>query len=120
MARVTVEDCIKKIPNRFDLVMKAAYRARSLGGGAPLTIERDNDKNPVLALREIAQQTVDLDNLEAGLVSNMQRYVAPEERAEITDSDSPLDLLRSSSFRQRMLGEPIPHMIFEDVDVSEE
>ena len=120
MARVTVEDCIEQIPNRFDLVMKAAHRARNLGGGAPLTIDRDNDKNPVVALREIADQTVDLNNLEAGLVSNMQRYVAPEERRDIADSDSSADLLRSSRFRDRMIGDSMPHMIFEDVETAKD
>lgn len=120
MARVTVEDCIEQIPNRFELVMKSAHRARNLAGGAPLTIDRDNDKDPVVSLREIADKTLDLDNLEAGLISNMQRYVAPEERAEIADADSSADMLRSSSFRDRMIGESMPHMIFEDVDVTEE
>ena len=116
MARVTVEDCIEQVPNRFELVMKAAHRARNLDGGAPVTVDRDNDRNPVVALREIAERTVDLDNLETGLVSSMQRYVAPEERVEIADADSSANLLRSSSFRDRMLESSSPHMIFEDVD----
>ena len=120
MARVTVEDCVEQVPNRFELVMKAAHRARNLAGGAPITVDRDNDKNPVVALREIADQTVDLDNLETGLITNMQRYVAPEERAAIADADSSADLLRSSAFRDRMVGDSLPHMIFEDVDVKED
>ncbi len=61
MARVTVEDCVVKIPNRFDLVLLSAQRARAVSAGAPLTIERDNDKNPVIALREIAEETVQPD-----------------------------------------------------------
>ena len=120
MARVTVEDCIDQVPNRFELVMKAAHRARNLAGGAPLTVDRDKDKNPVVALREIADQTVDLNNLETGLIADMQRYVAPEERADIADADSSMDLLRSSAFRDRMVGDSLAHMIFEDVDVTEE
>ena len=120
MARVTVEDCIEQIPNRFELVMKAGHRARNLAGGAPLTVDRDNDKNTVVALREIADMTVNLENLEQGLIAGMQRYVAPEERADIAEQDSSADLLRSSSFRDRMVGDSMPHMIFEDVDVSEE
>ena len=115
-----VEDCIERIPNRFELVMKSAHRARNIGGGAPLTIDRDNDKNPVVALREIAEETVNLDNLESGLIAGMQKYVAPEERADIADADSSNQLLRSSSFRDRMIGESMPHMIFEDVDVRDE
>ena len=63
MARVTVEDCVDKVPNRFELVMLAAHRARSLASGSPLTVERDNDKNPVVALREIAEETLTADQL---------------------------------------------------------
>ena len=66
MARVTVEDCVTKIPNRFELVMMAAQRARSIAAGAELTLDRDNDKNPVVALREIADETIDLDLLAFG------------------------------------------------------
>ena len=68
MARLTVEDCIDRIPNRFELVMLAAQRARELGSGAPMTVDRDNDKNPVVALREIADDTVELDGLRRKLV----------------------------------------------------
>ena len=73
MARVTVEDCVDKIPNRFDLVLLAAQRARQISGGAELTIDRDRDKNPVVALREIAEQTVKPEQLREALVSNLQR-----------------------------------------------
>lgn len=79
MARVTVEDCIEKIPNRFELVMVASQRARKLGAGASLTIERDHDKNPVVSLREIAVESVVLDNLKEDLVRNYQRTVVYEE-----------------------------------------
>ena len=73
MARVTVEDCVDKIPNRFDLVLLAAQRARQVSGGAELTIDRDRDKNPVVALREIAEQTVKPAQLKEALISNLQR-----------------------------------------------
>ncbi len=73
MARVTVEDCVDKIPNRFDLVLLSAQRARQISGGAELTIDRDRDKNPVVALREIAEQTVKPRDLEEALVSGLQR-----------------------------------------------
>ncbi len=75
MARVTVEDCIVKIPNRFRLVMIASQRSRELSKGLDLTVERDNDKNPVVALREIAEDTVDLDDLEVSLIRRQQKHV---------------------------------------------
>ncbi len=73
MARVTVEDCVEKIPNRFNLVLLAAQRAREISGGAELTIDRDRDKNPVVALREIAEATVRPDYLNETLVQSLQR-----------------------------------------------
>ena len=78
MARVTVEDCILQVPNRFDLVLYAAQRARNISRGETLTVERDNDKNPVVALREIAEQTVELPNLESDLVKSLSRAPEPE------------------------------------------
>ena len=82
MARVTVEDCILKIPNRFDLVMLAAQRARDISSGASLSIERDNDKNPVVALREIADSTIDLDSLQNSVVQGLRKHVETEEPVE--------------------------------------
>tara|TARA_Y100000589_G_scaffold5100_1_gene4444 strand:- start:94 stop:504 length:411 start_codon:yes stop_codon:yes gene_type:complete len=78
MARVTVEDCIEKIPNRFDLVLAAAQRARDISTGNPLTIDRDNDKNPVVALREIADETIDPDKLRDDIVKGLQKLNNPE------------------------------------------
>ena len=75
MARVTVEDCITRIPNRFDLVMTAAQRSRNITAGAPLTIDRDRDKNPVVALREIAETTVDIEGLQESLIKGLQKHV---------------------------------------------
>ena len=79
MARVTVEDCIDKVANRFELVLLASHRARTISQGAPLTIDRDNDKNPVVALREIADITVDKDDLKEDLVHSMQKHVEVDE-----------------------------------------
>lgn len=79
MARVTVEDCVLKVPNRFELVLMAAQRAKDISAGSPLTIDRDRDKNPVVALREIADETINLDNLENSLISGMQKFVKTEE-----------------------------------------
>jgi len=78
MARVTVEDCIEKIPNRFDLVLAAAQRARHISTGNPLTIDRDNDKNPVVALREIADETIDPDKLRDDIVNGLQKLTNQE------------------------------------------
>ena len=79
MARVTVEDCIDKVPNRFDLVLLASHRARMISSGTPITVERDNDKNPVVALREIADTTVSTDDLKEELVHSLQKYVEVDE-----------------------------------------
>lgn len=86
MARVTVEDCVVKIPNRFELVLLAAQRAREITAGAPLTLDRDDDKNPVVALREIADETVALDHLRGSVVRGMQKHIEidePEETHEL-------------------------------------
>jgi DNA-directed RNA polymerase subunit omega len=86
MARVTVEDCVIKVPNRFELVLLAAQRAREITSGAPLTLDRDDDKNPVVALREIADETVGVIQLKDALVRGMQKHVEidePEETHEL-------------------------------------
>jgi DNA-directed RNA polymerase subunit omega len=86
MARVTVEDCVIRVPNRFELVLLAAQRAREITSGAPLSVDRDDDKNPVVALREIADETVLLDHLKDSLVRGMQKHVEmdePEDAPEI-------------------------------------
>jgi DNA-directed RNA polymerase subunit omega len=79
MARVTVEDCVDKVPNRFDLVLLAAQRARAISGGAELTIERDRDKNPVVALREIAEETVRPKQLREQVISSLQKIIPDDE-----------------------------------------
>jgi DNA-directed RNA polymerase subunit omega len=79
MARVTVEDCIDKVENRFDLVLLASHRARVISSGSPITVERDNDKNPVVALREIADSTVSPEDLREELVHSLQKYVEVDE-----------------------------------------
>ena len=97
MARITVEDCVTRVPNRFELVMLAAQRARDISAGAPLSIERDNDKNPVVALREIAEGTVELDHLRYELIHGLRRHVEIE--------DQPDDLMMAY---QDQLLEPTP------------
>jgi len=83
MARVTVEDCVLKVPNRFELVLLAAQRAREITSGGPLTLERDDDKNPVIALREIAEDTVGLEHLRGSVVRGMQKHVEIDEPEEV-------------------------------------
>ena len=82
MARVTVEDCVEKVPSRFELVLLAAQRAREISSGAPLTIDRDNDKDPVVALREIADGTITPEELREARIRSMQRYVERDEPEE--------------------------------------
>ena len=79
MARVTVEDCIDKVDNRFDLVLLASHRARMISSGSQITVERDNDKNPVVALREIAETTVSPGDLKEDLIHSLQKYVEVDE-----------------------------------------
>jgi DNA-directed RNA polymerase subunit omega len=131
MARVTVEDCIEKIPNRFDLVLTASQRARGILKGDLPTIDRDNDKNPVVALREIAAETVDLGVLGEGLIKNLQR-VAIREEQEIRDDAAiaaEVDLSElvgdygddegEASGMQIASPEELEPSGFEDVDLSE-
>lgn len=82
MARVTVEDCVDKIPNRFELVMLAAHRAREIASGAPLTIDRDDDKNPVVALREIADETQTANALRERMIESLQTQIEVDEPEE--------------------------------------
>ncbi|MBV8775701.1 MAG: DNA-directed RNA polymerase subunit omega [Alphaproteobacteria bacterium] len=90
MARVTVEDCVLKVPNRFELVLVAAQRAREITAGAELTLDRDDDKNPVVALREIADEAVPLDRLQDSLIRGMQKHVEIDEPEEAPELESNL------------------------------
>jgi len=94
MARVTVEDCVIKIPNRFELVLLAAQRARAIGTGAALTVDRDNDKNPVVALREIADETVDIEGLRQRMIGDMQDSPEVDEPEE----DNMANLMQSGEW----------------------
>jgi DNA-directed RNA polymerase subunit omega len=98
MARVTVEDCVDKIPNRFDLVLSAAYRARQLSGGAETMVDRDRDKNPVVALREIAAQVLTPENLREDHIKSLQKHAEVDEPEEVRpDTD---DAREDPAFRQ--------------------
>ncbi|MBX9730972.1 MAG: DNA-directed RNA polymerase subunit omega [Sphingomonas sp. 28-62-20] len=109
MARVTVEDCVDKIPNRFDLVLFAAQRARQISGGADLTVDRDRDKNPVVALREIAEETVKPKHLQEAVVQGLQRVQvddddAPDEVGSLAASAEALRLTAAAPPRNQNLG----------------
>jgi DNA-directed RNA polymerase subunit omega len=109
MARVTVEDCVDKISNRFDLVLLAAQRARQISGGAELTIDRDRDKNPVVALREIADETVTPEDLNESLVQNLQRVQiddddVADEIGSLSQSAEALRLTAAAPPRNQNLG----------------
>ena len=90
MARVTVEDCVEKVPNRFELVLLASHRSRDLSSGAPLSLDRDNDRNPVVALREIADETIAIDGLREALIRGLQKHVELDE-----PEDDMLELMSS-------------------------
>jgi DNA-directed RNA polymerase subunit omega len=108
MARVTVEDCVLKIPNRFELVMLAGQRARDISSGARLTVDRDNDKNPVVALREIADETVELEGLRNSVVRGLQKHVEVDEPEE-----EEIDILAARELRM-----DVTQTIAEDDDLG--
>ena len=97
MARVTVEDCIEKVENRFELVLLAAQRARDISVGAELQVEKNNDKNPVIALREIAEEKLDNDDLKEGIINGMQRYIEREEGEEDEEDIAALEAEMSAA-----------------------
>ena len=109
MARVTVEDCITKVANRFELVMVGAQRARKIGSGAPLTVARDNDKNPVIALREIAADTVLVEDLKEDLIRNNQRVIHTDDDTAdlnaIMEGEKEWEALAAQAARENMAGE---------------
>jgi len=101
MARVTVEDCVDKIPNRFDLVLLAAFRGRQLSGGAEPLVERDRDKNPVVALREIAGKTVEAEELKEEFITSLQRHAEVDEPETLP----PMEEMASEDMLHRQLTE---------------
>ena len=131
MARVTVEDCIKKIPNRFDLVIAAAQRSREISNGIPIEIDRDNDKNPVVALREIAAETIDKTKVQDAIIRGLQRLNDREEEVLADDaSDEARNEMESlsSQYEDDLYGEQSGMQVghsndidstgFQDVDIN--
>jgi DNA-directed RNA polymerase subunit omega len=135
MARVTVEDCIDKVENRFDLVLLASHRARMISSGGPITVERDNDKNPVVALREIADTAVSPEDLKEELVHSLQKYVevdepesegvpligAPGTGADVDDTEVTTDRMSEEELLKGLEGLTPPESQAEpDTDVGDE
>ncbi len=131
MARVTVEDCIVKIPNRFRLVMIASQRSRELSKGLDLTVERDNDKNPVVALREIAENKVDIDELEGALIRGQQKHIDVDEQADEGDEFQTVDNAFSERAMESAAGsardisddplaKALTGAVFDDVDAGDD
>jgi DNA-directed RNA polymerase subunit omega len=134
MARVTVEDCIDKVENRFDLVLLASHRARMISSGAPITVERDNDKNPVVALREIADTTISPQDLKEELVHSLQKYVevdepepesvpligAAGERVDADDTDVAMERMTEEELLKGLEGLAPPEQQPEPMEPDEE
>ena len=115
MARVTVEDCVDKVPNRFELVLLAAHRARAITNGSPITIDQENDKNPVVALREIAEKTVPPADLLEGLIHSIQKNV------EVDEPEAGAAPLLAPDRRQTLgRDEPSGDMIVDQITMTEE
>ena len=122
MARVTVEDCVERVPNRFELVLLAAQRARNISRGEELTVERDNDKNPVIALREIAEETIELPRLEQDLIKSLSRSPEPEpadeEVLDLIPTDQNIFGLQDISAEEEAAGMQQEEMSPEDVEAA--
>ena len=122
MARVTVEDCVEKVPNRFELVLLAAQRARNLSRGEELTIDRDDDKNPVVALREIAEETVDRPALEQDLIKSLSRAPEPEpadeEVLDLIPTDQNIFGLQDVSAEEEAANLPVEDLSPEDIEAA--
>jgi len=105
MARVTVEDCVEKVPNRFDLVLLASHRSRNIAAGSSLTVDRDNDKTPVVALRELAEETLDLNDLRESLVTGLQRVIQDDDLPDEMEEDTPVLALGHGEAKQEEMSE---------------
>ncbi|MGJ8559373.1 MAG: DNA-directed RNA polymerase subunit omega [Litorimonas sp.] len=105
MARVTVEDCVEKIPNRFDLVLLASHRSRNISAGASLTVDRDNDKTPVVSLRELAEGNLELDDLRESLISNLQRVITDDDMPDEAKEDAPVLAIEQGDTQPKEMSE---------------
>ena len=122
MARVTVEDCVQRIPNRFELVLLAAQRARNLSRGEELTLDRDDDKNPVVALREIAGETIELHKLEQDLIKSLSRAPEPEpadeEVLDLIPTDQNIFGLQDVSADEEASNMPVEELSPDDLEAA--
>lgn len=117
MARVTVEDCVNKIPNRFDLILTAASRTKSLDAGAPLTVSRDNDKNTVVALREIEEETINIEQQKDNMISSLQHYARPQIQSVQKEDEQDIQAeLTSSLYTDTEFEESDSFQVFDDIN----
>ena len=117
MARVTVEDCVHKIPNRFDLILTASSRAKSLDAGSPLTVSRDNDKNTVVALREIEEETINIEQQKENMISSLQHYARPQIQSVQKEEDQDISAeLTSSLYSDTEFEESDSFQVFDDIN----
>lgn len=116
MARVTVEDCVKLIPNRFDLVLIAAKRTRDILAGAPITLSRDNDKNPVIALREIAQQSVSIEVLHGSIIKSFQKNAFSQDYSKESIDTESQELMFLDSEQKNVIKEDLSGLHIDDED----
>ena len=105
MARVTVEDCVEKVANRFDLVLLASHRSRNIAAGSALTVDRDNDKTPVVALREIADDTIEMDDLRESLVVSLQRVIFDDDMPDEPEEQEPVLALEHGEAKKSEMSE---------------
>ncbi len=122
MARVTVEDCVDKVESRFELILLASHRARTLSSGAPITVDRDNDKNPVVALREIAEETIELGRIEQDLIRALSRAPEPEpadeEVLDLIPTDQNIFGLQDISAEEEANALPVEDLSPEDLEAA--
>ena len=118
MARVTVEDCVDKVDNRFELVLLSGHRARMISSGSSITVDRDNDKNPVVALREIAEETVSPGDLKEDLIHSLQKYVEVDEPETDEVQLITADEAATTDF-ESMASEPKNEMVFDQMSEEE-
>lgn len=120
MARVTVEDCVDKVENRFELVLLAGHRARQISAGSPITVDRDNDKNPVVALREIADETLSPGDLKEDLIHTLQRHVEVDEPENDDQEVAAISLASENAFGdQEMQQQAEPEQSFDSLSEEE-
>jgi len=117
MARVTVEDCIDKVSNRFELVLLASHRSRQISSGSEISVDRDNDKNPVVALREIADEQLSPGDLKEDLIHSLQKHVEVDEPEDLMESGE--DIIVANEDGEDIIEQPVPQVTFDTLSEDE-